>query len=121
MLADIELLPIIEKANRLEKDALFEMAGHYLSGKKVPKNAIKAREMLWYLVVDEEKDYNDFEYGAIYTSLADIYHFEKNYHFAYGYYNKARDFILDYYPEEKAKSLIKKYDLEAMIEETKFM
>ncbi len=117
---DAELFETLEKANRLEKDAVFTMAYHYLTGEKVAKDTIRARELLQLLAEDEEKDYRDFEYGKIYWSVANIYYAERNYPGANHYYIKSKEYILDTYLEDYAAELIKKYDLEALIKETNF-
>lgn len=120
MLMDVELFETLERANRLEKEAVFLMAYHYLTGEKVAKDIVKAREYLQLLAEDEEKDYRDFEYGKIYWSLANIYYAERNYPGANYYYKKSKEYIIDTYVEDYADELIKKYILEALIAETNF-
>lgn len=118
MLIDSELLDTLDKAHGGDKEAMFAIAYHYLNGEKVPKERVKAREFLKQLVDDEDKDLYTFEYGSIYTSVADLFYADNHYKKANEYYLKAKDFILETYEQDYASELIEELEIETLIAET---
>lgn len=118
MLMDTKYLPLLEEAGAGNQRALHELSCMYLLGEGVPKDLLKAREYLELMVNSQNKDIYEFEYGALYSSVGDLYYLKSNFTKANSYYTKAYEFILDTYDEDYAQELCDKLELKLRMEES---